>query len=55
MLIVAVWKVIKNILSAEQQKAVIFVKKNEIQKYIAADQLPESMGGTVSDLIVTKY
>ena len=43
----------KTILSAEQQKKVIFVKKSGIQKYINPDQLWKHMGGNVSFAFVT--
>ncbi|ELU15569.1 hypothetical protein CAPTEDRAFT_76081, partial [Capitella teleta] len=42
----AIWKLIRNVLSAEQQKAVLFVKKAEIQQYVAPDHLFVHMGGT---------
>ena len=46
----AVWKLIKQLLSDEQQKFVIFAKKSEVDKYIARDQLLVHMGGTVSGI-----
>ena len=44
----AVWTLIKALLTAEQQKRVIFVKKSSIQNYIDADNLQTHMGGNVS-------
>ena len=45
----AVWKLIKQLLTDEQQKFVIFAKKNDVDKYIPRDQLLVHMGGTVSN------
>ncbi len=47
----AVWKLVKTILTAEQQRKVLFVKKSEIQKYIHPDQLWRHMGGNVSSFL----
>ena len=47
----AVWKLIKNLLNEEQQKRVVFVKKNQIMKYINAGNLPLHMGGQVRNVI----
>lgn len=47
----AIWKVIKTLLTAEQQKRVIFVNKNSVQQYIDKEQLLVHMGGTVSAVI----
>lgn len=45
---VAVWTLVKQMLSEDEQKHVIFCKKNTIQEYIEPDQLFTYMGGTVS-------
>ncbi|XP_025085499.1 motile sperm domain-containing protein 2-like isoform X2 [Pomacea canaliculata] len=42
----AAWRIIKTWLSAEAISKIKFVTKLDIQDYIAADQLPEHMGGT---------
>ena len=44
----AIWNVIKKLLTADQQKYVLMVKKNQIGQYIDEDQLFVHMGGTVS-------
>lgn len=38
----------KTWLSPEAQKKLKFVSKNDVQDYIAKENLPEHMGGTVS-------
>ena len=43
----AIWRVIRTLLNEAQQKAVIFVKGEEILNYIDRDQLLTIMGGTV--------
>ena len=48
LLLLVIWKVIRPLLSPAQQKAVVFVRKAEIQDYIDKDQLWPHMGGTVS-------
>ena len=48
----AVWKLIKQLLTEEQQKFVMFAKKNDVDKYIGRDQLLVHMGGTVSQAII---
>lgn len=45
---IAAWKVVKTWLSPEAQKKLKFVNKSDIQQYIAKENLPEHMGGTVS-------
>ncbi|KAF6038691.1 MOSPD2 [Bugula neritina] len=40
-----VWAVVKVMLSAEEQKRVIFCKKNSVQQYIDKSQLYQHMGG----------
>jgi len=42
----AIWNLIKKLLTAEQQKFVIMVKKHHMTKYIDPDQLFVHMGGT---------
>ncbi|XP_061164745.1 motile sperm domain-containing protein 2-like [Saccostrea echinata] len=42
----AAWKIVKTWLSAEAQKKLKFVSKNDIQEYIDRENLPEHMGGT---------
>ncbi|XP_078324261.1 motile sperm domain-containing protein 2-like isoform X2 [Crassostrea virginica] len=49
----AAWKVVKTWLSPEAQKKLKFVSKNDVQDYIAKENLPEHMGGT--DTFVYKY
>lgn len=46
--VIAAWKVVKTWLSPEAQKKLKFVNKSDIQQYIANENLPEHMGGTVS-------
>ena len=43
----AIWRVIRTLLNEAQQKAVIFVKGEEIFGYIERDQVLKIMGGTV--------
>jgi len=45
--------VIRTLLNEAQQKAVIFVKGDEILSYIDRDQLLKTMGGTVG--VATVY
>ena len=49
----AIWRVIRTLLNEAQQKAVIFVKGDEIFSYIDRDQLLKTMGGTVG--VATVY
>jgi len=44
----AMWTLIKKLLTAEQQKFVLLVKKVDMTQYINNAQLPIHMGGTVS-------
>ncbi|KAK2182135.1 hypothetical protein NP493_365g01000 [Ridgeia piscesae] len=48
-----IWRVIRTLLNEAQQKAVIFVKGDEIFSYIDRDQLLKTMGGTVG--VATVY
>jgi len=41
----AIWKVIKTLLTPDQQKRVLFVKKNQIAEYIDQENLMVHMGG----------
>lgn len=42
-LLSTIWKIIKGWLSSEQQKKLIYVKKSDIQNYVAVDQLEPHM------------
>jgi carbamate kinase len=42
-ILTAVWKVIRSWLTEEQKEKIILVKKADMSKYIAKDQLEEHM------------
>jgi carbamate kinase len=45
LILAAVWKVIRSWLTEEQKEKIILVKKADMSKYIAKDQLEEHMVG----------